>query len=1259
VSPTGDCHGREAANTLLFPEKQLQDALAPRYELLERVGEGASAVVYKLADLLADREIKAAKFVRLVPHDEAGERLSALREEFHLASVLDHPNLVRYFDLDIPPESGFAVATMEYVVGTPLGATLRALELEAKCDLVVQLLRGLQFLHDRGFVHGDVKPSNVLCQVSAGERSVKLLDYHLAFQSVQATDTAPRGTLRYLAPEALAGEPLSPRSDLYSAGILFYEVLAGVSPFGASAGGLALQHLTAPVSPLNLGRRDLSKRLTQVLRRLLGKRPEARYATAADAIGGVSEALGGLTRVETTETLLGRVRSAPLTGMDEEMAMFREFLDAQDKPDAHVGIFLIQGAPRSGKTRFLRECEVCAEMLGFATFRPVPGGGGRGLLDAIESTWCRPDVDSTAGKKDKDTEIDLQGTQGLPSPRRLARLDRAAEGLSRLSARRKMGLFVDDLDSLGPADLDFLSFLIRALARRPVVHCLALSEDASLREPLLSWLRTWSDQGMLRKVSLRPLTSEAKRNLIRGMLPGDAPAALVDALVESSDEFPGAAAATLESLVVSGRVKGNSEDQATAAEDIRRHMRKDARGAVARLLEGADEKSRYVLELLAVGKGAVELTTLARAAGLAPEALRMMLGSGPLAGMTSFRPTANGILCGLERGSLGTALVGLLGQDRLKALHDRLADAFEQAPDCQDRRTLTRIIRHRLGGTQPRKGVELAIAALPLWAQEGFREDSFVLARLALECAAEDEKAILAEIAGDMSMALGAAGEAACYFKETLKGRKDATLDRVRCQRKLASAYASDGNYAEARRLLDPILGSFSSGDAPYMAEVARARLELGSTYRYEAQFDLAQKNFREAATIAANLANEHLVASALALIGRTHLDAGSLNEACHALIGSLFKFREIRDGAGAAVVLANLGRIAILRKKWRRANSLLQRALPPLRQKGYLSEAARALSNMGAVCQRLCSANEARKHYEEALSLYSRLGRRRAMAGVLANIAQADAYMGLFERALASATEALKICPADPSLRCQIMVRIAGAQYSIGNTPSARDMGLSVLEIATAGNLQTIAEIARRILGEIECLDGNLSVAAEHLESALALSRRTRDAEREGLCLARLAEVAIIRGDSDGALALATEACTKLEQTATEAVKAVAHAVMGKVLIARGDPQNALAHLLGAERYFLKVQDCEDLTDSALQLGKAYARLGCWRFAAYYYRTALDIVEQVTSQMTSERNCSFFLQDVRRQELFNAIRDGKRSLELAQDALVTREEAT
>jgi tetratricopeptide (TPR) repeat protein/tRNA A-37 threonylcarbamoyl transferase component Bud32 len=1241
-------------------EKQLQDALGPRYELLERVGEGATAVVYKVADFLADREIKAAKFVRLNSDGEDDERLSALREEFRLASVLNHPNLVRYFDLDIPPKSGFAIATMEYVDGLPLGASLQGLDLETKCQLVVQLLRGLQFLHERGFVHGDVKPGNVLCQVSAGHRSVKLLDYHLTFRPEQLTDTAPRGTLRYVAPEALSGDPLTPRSDLYSVGVLFYEVLAGASPFGVSVGGLVAQHLTAPTPSLNLGRKDLSKRLTQVLRRLLGKRPEGRYASAAEAIRGIAEALGAEISAETPETLLGRVRSVPLIGLDTELTMFREFLGSQGKPDPVLRLFVIEGASRSGKTRFLRECEVCAQMLGFTTICPAFGRSRRSLLDGIEGALGGSNLRVITGKKSAEAEENLQGTQGLPSPQLFARLDRAAEGLSRLGAKKRIGLFIDDLQSLGSADLDALSFFMRGLARRGILHCLTLSEDAALREPLLSWLHTWNDQGIVEKVSLRPLDGEARRDLICRMLPRAVPAVLVDALVENCGERPGAIAATLENLVMSRAIRANSEGQVTAAEDVRRHVAKDMRDTVLRLLGCADETSRHALELLAVGNGAIELTMLARAAGIASESLKATLSSGPLAGMISFRSTTNGILCGFERSSLGTVLVRLLEPERLKELHDQLAEALEQSSCRGDRETLSHIIWHRLRGTLPSKGVALALTALPLWARQGLRDDSFDLARLALECATEDdEKVVLAEIAGDMSIARGAAGNAMRYFKEALKCQIGCASARVRCQRKLASAYASDGNYVEARRLLLPMLGPPSSADAASMAEVARVRLELGITYRYESKFDLAQENFQQAATIAAGLADEDLAANALALIGRTHLDAGSLGESCQALIGSLRKFRSLKDTSGTAMVLGILGYAAMLRKKWTRANDFLRRALPPLREQGYLSEAARTLSSMGAVCQKLWASNEARQYYEEALTLYDRLGRRRAVAAVLANLAQVDAYNGRLEPALTSAVEALKVCPADPNLRCQIMLRIANTQLSIGDISAARDMGLRALEVATAGNLQNVMGIARQLLGESESLDGNILLATEHLESAIALSRECRNVEREGICLARLAEVAITRGDLDGALVLAMEACAKLESISTEVVNAVAHSVMGKVLVARGDAENALAHLIGAEKVFLKIRDFEDLLDAALQLGKAYARLGRWRFAAYYLRTALDMVEQVTSQMASERNRSFFLQDVRRQELFEAIQAGKSSLEVAGGVLETRERAT
>ena len=131
-----------------IPYQQVCQILSPRYKPLKLIGAGVASVVYKVVDHACDGEIKAAKITPLVVTDEEADRLEALRAEFRLASRFAHPNLVHYFDFEVLADGQYGVTTMEFVDGLSFDAATTDHNLCTTCKLMIELLRGLQFLHD-------------------------------------------------------------------------------------------------------------------------------------------------------------------------------------------------------------------------------------------------------------------------------------------------------------------------------------------------------------------------------------------------------------------------------------------------------------------------------------------------------------------------------------------------------------------------------------------------------------------------------------------------------------------------------------------------------------------------------------------------------------------------------------------------------------------------------------------------------------------------------------------------------------------------------------------------------------------------------------------------------------------------------------------------------------------------------------------------------------------------------------------------------
>jgi tetratricopeptide (TPR) repeat protein len=257
--------------------------LGGRYELTAMLGSGGYASVYRAHDRELRREV-ALKVLH--PDRHTPGALVRLRREVAVARDASSPRLVRIFDIGTAPEGIYL--TMEVLAGS-LKERLRdgALPVAEAVRIAAELLEGLAALHALAIVHRDVKPANVLL-TAKGE--VKLADFglarHLDRDETRATmDRALVGTVDYLSPEQALGGEADPRSDLYAAGLVLYEMLAGQLPFPAKSDlGALLAHLRTPPPDLCRLRPEVPRWLARIVCRLLAKRPEDRYPSAAAAL---------------------------------------------------------------------------------------------------------------------------------------------------------------------------------------------------------------------------------------------------------------------------------------------------------------------------------------------------------------------------------------------------------------------------------------------------------------------------------------------------------------------------------------------------------------------------------------------------------------------------------------------------------------------------------------------------------------------------------------------------------------------------------------------------------------------------------------------------------------------------------------------------------------------------------------------------------------------------------------------------------------
>jgi hypothetical protein len=268
---------------LVPPERRVPSEQFGRYRILKQLGQGGMGAVYLAHDTQLDRAV-ALKVPRFSA-DDSPSLLERFYREARSAATLEHTNLCPVYD--VGQEQGVHYLTMAYVEGQSLAAVLAAgdsFPQEQAARIVWKLAQALAYAHSRGIIHRDLKPANVMVRTN-GEPVI--MDFGLARRNNPGEERltksgAVMGTPAYMAPEQVEGkvDEFGPSCDIYSLGVILYELVTGELPFGGPVTAVFAQILTTePERPSRL-RPDLSPRLEAIIRKAMAKKPRDRYATA-------------------------------------------------------------------------------------------------------------------------------------------------------------------------------------------------------------------------------------------------------------------------------------------------------------------------------------------------------------------------------------------------------------------------------------------------------------------------------------------------------------------------------------------------------------------------------------------------------------------------------------------------------------------------------------------------------------------------------------------------------------------------------------------------------------------------------------------------------------------------------------------------------------------------------------------------------------------------------------------------------------------
>jgi serine/threonine-protein kinase len=286
------------------------EVLADRYELEELVGTGGMSSVFRAHDRLLDRKVALKILHQQYSGDE--EYVERFRREARSVAALSHPNIVTVIDRGDHGDRQFIV--FEYVDGENLKRLIERrgpAPVATALELAIQIARGLSFAHQQGLVHRDVKPQNVLLN---GDGQAKVTDFGIArsldVQHGMTQTGTVLGTSDYIAPEQAQGQRVDEHTDIYSLGVVLYELLTTEVPFpGENFVAVAMRHINEPPPPVRDKRPDVPPRVEAAVQRAMAKDPADRFATMADFCRELEACLADLASAGTR--IAPAVRPAP------------------------------------------------------------------------------------------------------------------------------------------------------------------------------------------------------------------------------------------------------------------------------------------------------------------------------------------------------------------------------------------------------------------------------------------------------------------------------------------------------------------------------------------------------------------------------------------------------------------------------------------------------------------------------------------------------------------------------------------------------------------------------------------------------------------------------------------------------------------------------------------------------------------------------------------------------------------------------------
>ncbi|MBI4727390.1 tetratricopeptide repeat protein [candidate division TA06 bacterium] len=1216
--------------------------IGTKYQVLEFLGEGSSSQVYKAVDLAGGQIVALKLFLA------DSININLVSQEFRLLAELRHPNLAAVYAYENFQAGCFYI--MEFVPGPDILCRCRDLSFEKKCHKLIELCHALEYIHYWNIVHLDLKPSNLLLDE---KDAVKLLDFGLA-QSAACAPLKISGTPSYISPEVISGQSSDGRADLYSLGVLMYQIFAGVLPFEApSLKDLVKKHLYQPPQPPLIYNASLPERLQSLILKLLNKDPNARPAGAGEVAVELARIIKQSPGESPDAPRLPFVFNSRLVGRNKEMAELRHAV--QNAISGQGSTIFISGETGIGRTKLLTEFSLEAQLLECQVlwtrcYQPDTSaydliGQLLAQILPLAQNFC-PQIISEFGPKLAEivpAYRALPEVKNLPVPaslpaheQRLRLLDAVAGFIIKTMEAvppRATVIMLESIQWIDRESLEAVSHLMRNIARSSILVIGSFrNDDLAPGHHLPETIEALVAENLAEQFFLKRLSQSEVSELIRNIFPRiQNPEPLLTKIFAETEGNPLLIEEAVHYLMDSKFIeRRHGQWQITSLTNDRLALPDGLTKAFKLKLKNLSPEQLLLMQSLAVmERPATAHQIFAITALDACQISKDLLYFKSQSLLTVLQEEKGDLFYGLHHSKIAREVYRSASPGLLSRLHRATAQILENQEN-HSLQELSALSRHWEAAGDPGKAREFHLLAGDGLAEFSKRQ-AIEHYRKAIELSPSQQDLPVLEklqklyyVSGEFQKAL----EAAQVLHLAKGPSPDSYYKMGRCQERL-------GNYESSTEYLRQGL-TVSRNDPQSAARLMRA---IAVTCISRGEYRTAEKNCQEALKLLPQNSKPSVEAEIYNTLGQAYWHLAEWSQALSVHRKSL----AINEREGSLYGIAdshnNLGLVYYRMYDWDRAAESCQKSFAIREKIGDISGLAKSYNNLALISRHLYDWDKALEYHSKCLQTMERIGSSLETATSLVNIGLIHKAKGEWDRALWSYNRAIQLAATIGAKNIMLDAYIRKAEFYLALG------GLKDCSLFCQKSLGMAEELGGRLeMGRALNISGRISQMRQQWDKAKEIFSQAREifAELdiragEAFILKNLADLHRELGELDKAEAMADKALSLAQRVEEQQLVADVLLLKGELLEERG--RSGLTYMEWSLEIATKVNTAETAWPIFSAIARHHVKHKRYDLALEQYQKILSGFKQALANISQPDLKSSYIFAPRRRQLFKDIK--------------------